>query len=193
MQIVGISGSPRSGGNTETILKEALRVAADAGAEVDFLCLADYQLKPCTACGTCFETKECTIQDDGEQLYQRIVKADGVILGSPSYFQGITAQMKTFIDRIGYLHIARGRKDFEGKVGAAIAVARRSGLASTWSQMSMFLTAARMILPSGGRVFAVGRGKGEVVNDTEGMDTARSLGAMMVTTIAATNALRQKP
>ncbi len=193
MQIVGISGSPRRGGNTEIILKEALGAAANAGAEVDFLCLSDYQLKPCTACGTCFETKQCTIQDDGEQLYQRIVKADGVILGSPSYFQGITAQMKTFIDRIGYLHIARGRKDFEGKVGAAIAVARRSGLASTWSQMSMFLTAARMILPSGGRVFAVGRGKGEVTNDTEGMETARALGTMMAKTIAATHSLRQRP
>jgi multimeric flavodoxin WrbA len=112
-----------------------------------------------------------------------------VILGSPSYFQGVTAQMKTFIDRIGYLHIARGRKDFEVKVGAAIAVARRSGLVSTWNQMTMFLTAARMIIPSGGRVFAVGRGKGEVAKDKEGVDAARYLGKMMAKTIVAINNL----
>jgi multimeric flavodoxin WrbA len=186
MHILGINGSPRKGGNTEIIINEALSAAAVEGAEVAFIRLSDYQLTPCNACGTCFETKQCTIQDDAETLYQQIINTDGLILGSPSYFQGITAQMKTFIDRIGYLHIARGRKDFEGKVGAAIAVARRSGLASTWSQMSMFLTACRMIISSGGRVFAVGRVKGEVTNDTEGVETARHLGRMMVKTIIAT-------
>jgi len=189
MQILGISGSPRLGGNTEIIIKEALSAAEEEGADVAFISLCDYQLEPCNACGTCFETKNCTIQDDAEQLYQRIAKADGVILGSPSYFQGVTAQMKTFIDRIGYLHIARGRKDFEVKVGAAITVARRSGLVSTWNQMNMFLTAARMIIPSGGRVFAVGRGKGEVAKDKEGVDAARYLGKMMAKTIVAINSL----
>ena len=186
MQILGISGSPRRGGNTEIIIHEALRTAEAEGAEVAFICLSDYQLTPCTACRTCFETKQCTIQDEAETLYQHILNVDGLILGSPSYFQGITAQMKTFIDRIGYLHIARGRTDFEGKVGAAIAVARRSGLAATWSQMSMFLTACRMIISSGGRVFAVGRLKGEVTDDTEGIETARHLGRMMARTIIAT-------
>lgn len=189
MQILGISGSPRLGGNTEMILKETLSAAAEEGAEVTFISLSDYQLKPCNACGTCFETKKCTIQDDSEKLYQQVVKADGLVLGSPSYFQSVTAQMKTFIDRIGYLNLARGRKDFKGKVGAAIAVARRSGLASTWSQMNMFLTATRMIVPSGGRVFAVGRGKGEVAKDKEGVETARYLGKMMVKTIVATKSL----
>jgi multimeric flavodoxin WrbA len=186
MQIIGLNGSPRRGGNTEIILNEALSAAAAEGAEVAFISLSDYQLSPCTACGTCFETKNCTIQDDAEKLYQQILNADGLILGSPSYFQGITAQMKTFIDRIGYLHIARGRKDFEGKMGAAIAVARRTGLAATWSQMSMFLTACRMIIPSGGRVFAVGRLKGEVAEDREGVETARLLGKRMAKTIIAT-------
>jgi multimeric flavodoxin WrbA len=188
MQILGISGSPRRGGNTEIIINEALSAAVSEGAKVTFICLSDYQLAPCTACGTCFDTRQCTIQDDVETLYQQILNADGLVLGSPSYFQGITAQMKTFIDRIGYLHIARGRKDFEGKVGAAIAVARRTGLATTWSQMSMFLTACRMIISSGGRVFAVGRLKGEVTDDTEGVETARHLGKMMVKTIIATKA-----
>ena len=189
MSILGISGSPRLGGNTEIIIKEALSTAEAEGAEVEFITLSDYQLKPCNACGTCFETKNCTIQDDSEKLYQQIVKADGLILGSPSYFQGVTAQMKTFIDRIGYLHIARGRKDFEGKVGAAIAVARRSGLSSTWNQMTMFLTSSRMIIPSGGRVFAVGRRKGEVAKDTEGVETARYLDKMMAKTIVAIKSL----
>jgi len=191
MRIIGISGSPRVGGNTDTILKEALTAAQDEGAEIELLRLSDYRLQPCNACGTCFKTKECVIDDDGEKLYQEIVKADGVILGSPSYFQGVTAQMKTFIDRIGYLCLARGRKDFAGKVGGAIAVARRSGLMNTCGQMLIFLTAVRMIIPSGGRVFAVGREKGEVAEDKEGVDTARYLGRTMVKTIAATESLRK--
>ncbi len=72
--------------------------------------------------------------------------------------------MKTFIDRIGYFGLAH-KKDFAGKTGGVIAVARRSGLSSTCSQMLTFLTALGFEIPSGGRVFAISRNKGEVVND----------------------------
>jgi len=77
-------------------------------------------------------------------------------------------------------------------VGGVIAVARRSGFASTCSQMLMFVTAARMIIPSGGRVFAIAREKGDVVRDEEGVNTARYLGKMMAKTIAATESMRRK-
>ena len=192
MYILGISGSPRLGGNTDIIIKEALSAAEEEGAEVELIRLTDYQLKPCNACGTCHDTKNCSIKDDSEKIYKMIVKADGLILGSPSYFQGVTAQMKTFIDRIGFLCLSRGRKDFEGKVGAAIAVARRSGLSSTYNQMVMFLTAVKMIIPSGGRVLSVGREKGDVSRDKEGIDSARYLGKMMAKTIATTKDTKRK-
>jgi len=185
MHILGISGSPRLGGNTDMVITEALNAAKEEGAEVELIRISDYQLKPCTACGVCHETKKCSIKDDYETLYQKIVKADGLILGSPSYFQGVTAQMKTFIDRIGFLCLARGRKDFEGKVGGAIAVARRSGLSSTCNQMIMFLTATRIIIPSGGKVYAIGREKGDIAKDKEGVKTARYMGKMIAKTIAA--------
>lgn len=95
--------------------------------------------------------------------------------------------MKIFIDRIGFLALARGRKDFAGKVGGVIAVARRSGVSSACSQMLTFLTAVRMVIPSGGRAFAIARQKGEVTRDKEGMESARYLGKMMVKTAALTN------
>ena len=191
LRVTGISGSPRVGGNTDTILHEALAAAKEEGAEVQLIRLSDYRLGPCDACGACSKTKSCVIDDDGEKLYQEIVKSEGVILGCPSYFQGVTAQMKTFIDRIGFLSLARGRKDFAGKVGGVIGVARRSGLANVCSQMISFVTATRMIVPSGGRVFVVAREKGEVLKDQEGLDTARYLGKMMVKTIVATESLRK--
>jgi multimeric flavodoxin WrbA len=191
MRVIGISGSPRVGGNTDTALKIVLEAAKEGGAEVELVRLADYRLRPCDACGACSKTKNCIIDDDGEKIYQMILASDGVVIGSPSYFQGVTAQMKTFIDRIGYLGIARGRKDFMGKVGGVVGVARRSGLANTCSQMLMWVTATRMIVPSGGRVFVVARDKGEVMKDQEGIDAAQYLGRTMVETIRATEGLRK--
>ncbi|MGD0329704.1 MAG: flavodoxin family protein [Nitrososphaeria archaeon] len=191
MLILGVSGSPRVKGNTDLILQEALAAAKKQGANVKLIYIKDYSLQPCNACRTCFRTKKCVIDDDGEKVYKEILEADGIILASPSYFQGVTAQMKVFIDRIGYLALARGRKDFTGKVGGVIAVARRSGLMRTCDQMITFITAVRMIIPSGGRVFAIGNKRGEVAKDKEGIKGARYLGKMMAKTIAVTHRLRK--
>ncbi len=191
MRIVGISGSPRRGGNTDLILQEALAAAKVEGAEVDLIRISDFRLQPCNGCMACIVSKKCVIDDDVEKLYQEIVKADGIIMGSPSYMQGVTAQMKTFIDRIGFLALARGKKDFVEKVGGVIAVARRSGLSSTCHQMIMFMTGVGMIIPSGGRVYAIGAEKGAVAKDQEGMDSARHLGKMMVRTIGVIDNLKK--
>jgi len=191
MLIVGVSGSPRVGGNTDMILQEALATAKEEGADAKLIRISDYSLQPCDACRTCYSTKKCVIDDDGEKVYQELLEADGIILGSPSYFQGVTAQMKIFIDRVGYLAIARGRKNFTGKVGGVIAVARRSGVMRTCDQMITFITAVRMIVPSGGRVFAIGNKKGEVAKDAEGVEGARYLGKMMAETIVVTHRLRK--
>ena len=191
MLIVGVSGSPRVGGNTDMILQEALATAKEEGADAKLIRISDYSLQPCDACRTCYSTKKCVIDDDGEKVYQELLEADGIILGSPSYFQGVTAQMKIFIDRVGYLAIARGRKNFTGKVGGVIAVARRSGVMRTCDQMITFITAVRMIVPSGGRVFAIGNKKGEVAKDAEGVEGARYLGKMMAKTIVVTHKLRK--
>jgi multimeric flavodoxin WrbA len=191
MRILGLSGSPRVGGNTDLIIQEALAIAKSEGADVSFIRVSDFRLEPCNGCLSCFGTKKCANIDDGEKLYQEFLKADGIILGSPSYFQGVTAQMKIVIDRIGFLALARGRKDFAEKVGGVIGVARRSGVSSTCNQMMTFMTAVGMVIPSGGRVFAIGREKGEVAKDQEGMDSARHLGKMMVRTVAIFNNSRK--
>ena len=177
MRILGISGSPRVGGNTEIILTEALKVAESKGAETKLIRLCSYKLQPCNACMTCFSNGKCVINDDWQNLYDELTRANGIILGSPSYFQGVTAQMKVFIDRIGFLALARKKQDFVGKVGGVIAVARRSGVSSTCNQMMTLLTAIGVTIPSGGRVFAIGREKGEVLSDKEGIETARQLGS----------------
>ena len=183
MRIVGLSGSARVGGNTDLVLQGALEAAKAEGAETSLIRVSDFHLSPCLGCKTCFTSKRCVQQDDGEVLYQKIAEADGIIMASPSYFQGVTGQMKIFIDRIGFLALARGNKDFTDKVGGVIGVTRRSGVSSTCMQMIIFLTALGIVIPSGGRVYAIGRDKGEVAKDKEGMDTARHLGRMMVQTV----------
>jgi len=189
VKLLGIVGSPREGGNTEIMMRAALKAGEQEGAETELIHLTDLNLKPCDGCRTCFETKNCVIKDDVENIFEKMVKADGIIVGSPVYFYNINAQTKTFIDRVGYLHLARGRKAFRNKVGGAIAVAGRSGLANALSQILLFLTASRMITAAP-VVMALAPSKGDATKDARGIEDARELGKSMVQIAKATISLR---
>jgi multimeric flavodoxin WrbA len=99
VKVLGIFGSPRKGGNTDLLLEEALKGAAAEGALVDRLRLCDFTISPCTACQGCFQDGTCVISDDMQDIYPRLVAADIVILASPIFFYGITAQTKALVDR----------------------------------------------------------------------------------------------
>jgi len=193
VKVLGVVGSPRKGGNTELTISEVLKAAKSAGATTEIISLSDYKLAPCNGCRTCFDTKNCAIKDDGEKLFRKVAEADALVLGSPVYFGGVTAQVKTFIDRIGYLNMARGRKPLMDKIGASAVVGRRTGMLNASLEILTFLTASRMIIPSGGRLVTVGREKGDVLKDAEGMESARDLGARMVELAEATSGFRKKP
>ena len=176
IRVVGIVGSPRIGGNTERLLTEALKAAAEDGAETELLRLADSEVKPCDACLSCRKTGECRIDDDFKSIFDKMVEADGIILGSPVYFGSATPQAKALIDRAGYLSIAKGRV-FENKVGGPMVVARRAGQNFTLAQLLFFFLHQGMIVP--GSTYwniAFGREKGDVVKDEEGIQTARNFG-----------------
>jgi len=101
MKIIGISGSPRAGGNTDTLLRALLAGAASEGAETEAVYLHDYIITPCTGCERCRKDLTCTRFFDGMHLlYPKIETADGLILGSPTYNYNITPVMKAFIDRL---------------------------------------------------------------------------------------------
>ena len=180
IRIVGIVGSPRAGGNTERFVGEALRAAGEDGAETELVSLADREIKPCDACLSCRSTGECKVVDDFKPIFDKMVQADGIILGSPVYFGSATPQIKALIDRAGYLSIAKGRV-FENKVGGAMVVARRAGQNFTFAQLLFFLLHQGMIVP--GSTYwniAFGREKGEVTKDSEGLQTARNFGKKFV-------------
>ena len=180
IRILGIVGSPRMRGNTERFVSEALKAAEEDGAETELVRLAGKEVKPCDACLSCRETGECRIEDDFKSVFEKMVRADGIILATPVYFGSATPQIKALIDRAGYLSIAKGRV-FENKAGGAMVVARRAGQNFTFAQLLFFFLHQGMIVP--GSTYwniAFGREKGEVSSDEEGLRTARNLGKKFV-------------
>jgi multimeric flavodoxin WrbA len=198
VKILGIVGSPRRGGNTETLITQMLTSAKSEGVETEVLRLSDYHLEPCDGYWTCRETKACVKDDDIEQLFAAMVEADGVVIGSPVYFATLPSQVKIFIDRVAALDNARGHRSLHGsfgnfvnKVGGAITVARRTGMVNTWMQIMLFLVRSGMIISSGGRAICVGREMGDVVQDREGMDAVKLLGRRIAQIAKMTEPLRE--
>jgi len=99
MKVVGISGSPRRGGNTETLLREVLRGAEEAGGETRLFILSRMNISPCRHCDGCLAEGECVVKDDMWLIYPEIESLDALVLASPIHFYGVTAQAKAMIDR----------------------------------------------------------------------------------------------
>jgi len=182
MQVLGISGSPRPGGNTEFLIKLGLEVLSEEGIQTEFVSLAEQPVKPCLACGGCFRhDPPCCVQDDPafDEIIEKVAAAQGVLIGSPVYFGSATPQTMALLDRVGYVNRAN-KSLLRRKVGAAIVVARRAGQNFTFAQLNYFFLISEMIVP--GSTYwniAVGREKGEVQSDAEGLDTIRNLAKNM--------------
>jgi multimeric flavodoxin WrbA len=124
MKVLGILGSPHNAGNTVLLLDAALQGAQAAGAETERVRLGDLDLEFCVACGRCYAVGECIHDDDVEMVKEKMALADGLVLASPNYMNGVTAQLKTLMDRCALqVHCAL----WKGKYGAAVATAGGSG------------------------------------------------------------------
>jgi multimeric flavodoxin WrbA len=131
MKVLGIWGSPRVGGNTEVLLDALLRGARDGGGEVEKVELRKLKISPCLEIYKCLETGECPIKDDMRELYPKLLAADAVILASPIFFYGVTAQAKAMIDRTQAFWARRYvlKNDFPGqqRQGVLLATAATKG------------------------------------------------------------------
>lgn len=176
-KVIGIVGSPRIGGNTEFLVREALKAAEAEGVETELITLASKRIEPCNGCRICREKgRDCPIEDDLKPIFDKIILTDGLILGSPVYVGSATPQTKALIDRVTFWAGGKGRL-LENKVGGPIVVARRAGQNFTFAQLLYFFFLNGMIIP--GTTYwtvAVGREKGEVTKDEEGVTTARNFG-----------------
>ncbi len=179
MKVVAFNGSPRKDGNTCILIQQVLKELQKQGIETELLQLSEKELHGCIACHQCIKNKDqrCGVKSDAANEYiEKMLAADGILLGSPVYFNDVTPEMKALIDRTGYVSRANGRM-FRNKAGAAVAAVRRSGAVHTIDTMDHFFLSQEMIIV--GRGIGFGREKGEVEKDEEGMGLVKSLGQRM--------------
>ena len=196
MKVIAFNGSSRKDGNTAILIKRVLQVLEAEGIQTELIQLAGEQIRGCNACRTCYTTKNnrCVIEDDNVNAYiQKMIEADGIILGSPVYFSMMTPELKALIDRTGY--VARANKHlFKRKVGAAVVAVRRAGGIPTFDAINHFFLISQMIVP-GSSYWNVGFGlkKGDVESDEEGIKTMDDLGRNMAWLIKKLEPKKRKP
>ena len=181
--VLGIVCSPRRAGNTEILVNQALEGAKETGAKIDLLRISEMEIAACDGCLTCHNSGECRIKDDMQEVYGRLLAADGIIIGSPVYFWSVSAQAKTFMDRTYALRYPSHK--LRNKVGGAIAVAGRRGGVKALSVINNFLLGHDM-LATGLGISGYGTKKGEIRRDERAMKGARSLGRQVTQLIMAT-------
>lgn len=176
MKILGIVCSPRAGGNTEILVREALEYAKEEG-EVELLTLSGKEIMPCIHCELCYDNGECYIKDDMVEIYQSLLEAEGIIVGSPVYFWSISAQAKLIIDRTYALRYPTQR--LKGKVGGAIAVAGRRGQLEALTIINNFFLGQGMI-SAGLGVDGRGSKKGEIRDDFRAINNTKKMVKRMI-------------
>ena len=182
MYALAINGSPRKKGNTEYLLNEVLTPLAEAGWETELFQLGGKTIKGCMACNKCSEmqNRQCINKDDCfNELMAKMIRADALILGSPTYFTDVSAEIKALLDRSGYVAFSNG-KLFAGKIGAAVIAVRRGGGTHAYDSINHMYLMSQMIVP--GSTYwnlGFGLGKGEVADDAEGLANMRNLGAVI--------------
>ncbi len=176
MKVLGIVCSPRKGGNTEILVQEALAGAQTRGAETELLTIWDKDIKPCDGCLSCEKTGECHIKDDVQEIYPKLIAADGIVWGTPVYFWSVTAQAKMLIDRSYALYTNNNR--LSSKVSGVISVGASLGNVAVWNLFSTFFSVHHML--STDFVYGYARSKGDIRKDKHAMKASAELGRQMV-------------
>ncbi|MEM2081779.1 MAG: flavodoxin family protein [Candidatus Bathyarchaeia archaeon] len=150
MKVLGICGSPRQQA-TEHVLSEALRILEEKGFETKFWTVRGKEVSFCTHCDYCLVEKQCVIQDDMQELYVLLTEAKGIILATPVYNGGVSAQLKAIMDRTRAA-VASDENVFKGKIGMGIAVGgdRAGGQELALMQIHTFFILNGIIPVSGG-------------------------------------------
>ena len=182
MKVTAFNSSPRPDGNTSILLKRVCDVLEREGIETETVQLGGRAVRGCTACYQCFDKKDgrCHLPEDFiSGCIEKMKAADGIILGSPTYFADVTTEMKALMDRAGLVVRANGDL-MRRKVGAAVVAVRRGGEIHAFDTLNHFFLIGQMIVP--GSLYwnmGFGRDKGEVAKDEEGLRTMDCLGENM--------------
>lgn len=179
MKAIAINGSPRKLGNTHLLLEKVLEPLAASGWETELIQLGGSNLHGCLACTQCFAKKNmrCAYEKDGfNDIAEKLFQADAIILGSPTYFTDVSAEMKALIDRLGLVAIANGGV-LRGRIGAAVVAVRRGGGTHAFDTINHMFLMSGVVVP-GSTYWNLGFGLGpqEVEKDAEGLANMQHLG-----------------
>lgn len=183
MRVVAFNGSSRKDGNTAILLCRVLAELEAEGIETELVQLHNKRFRGCTACLKCAETQDyrCSgLEDDGlNECVQKMLAADGILIGSPTYYANCTATTQALMERAGYATRKSGNP-LARKVGAAVVVARRGGAIHAFDSINHWFQINEMIVVGSSYWnLAVGCDIGDVERDEEGLRTMATLGRTM--------------
>jgi multimeric flavodoxin WrbA len=182
MKVLAVNGSALKGGNTAILLRYVLKELEKEGIETELIELSGMQIHGCRACHACSKLKNhrCSQTSDmGNPIIEKMEAADGILLGSPTYFSNISPEIAALMDRACYVARANGGL-FRRKVGAAVVAVRRAGAIPAFDALNHFFLFSEMVVP-GSSYWNVGIGlePGDVERDEEGIQTMKTLGQNM--------------
>jgi multimeric flavodoxin WrbA len=182
MKVLGINCSPRKRGNTELLIKEVFKALEKEGIKTEFFQLGGKKVNGCIACMKCRKEADGRCHQKNEVINScigKMLKADAIIIGSPVYFADLSVEAKALIDVAGYALRGAGNP-LKRKPGAAVIAVRRAGAIHAFDSINHFFLINEMIIPGSSYWnIAIGREKGEVLKDEEGMKTMKVLGENM--------------
>ena len=176
MKVVAINSSPRKESNTGMLIQYVFEELEQEGIETELIKIGGRKIAGCRACYKCFQNadRHCSIKNDVvNECIDKMAEADGILLGSPTYFSNVNAEMKALIDRCGLVSTANGGM-YTHKVGASVTAVRRAGALHTFNSMNHFFLYNQMFV-AGSSYWNLGIGlnPGDVANDEEGVKTMR--------------------
>jgi multimeric flavodoxin WrbA len=192
MKVIGINGSPRPSGNTSKMLATVFETLEQEGIETELVQVGGTDIRGCRSCYACIKSKNSRCSTTGDvfnDIFAKMLSADGMILASPTYFADITPELKALIDRAGFVSRVNGGL-FRHKVGASVISLRRGGGIHAYDSINHLFGISQMFTV-GSTYWNLGfggRDGGEVMNDTEGLENMRDLGRSMAFLIRKLNA-----
>ncbi len=182
MHVLGVVGSPRVNGNTDIFVDEILSGVRSAGGTIDKIYISDFDLKPCDSCMSCMNERKCVIEDAWVEIAERLLKADGLIIGSPVYWDAVSAQTKIFMDRCFCFLDENFESAIKGKKGALVVTcgAQEDSMTSITSLiLENFMKFNKIEIV--GKIIGTGmRRAGDALNDRKLMTAAFQTGRQFI-------------
>lgn len=182
MKVLGINCSPRKDGNTAILINEVFKPLEESGIKTEFFQIGGRKIKGCIACMKCRKEKDGRCHQKNEiinRCIEKMEKADAIIIGSPVYFADLSGDAKSFLEVAGYALRGSGNP-LKRKPGAAVIAVRRAGAIHAFNSINNFFLINEMIIPGSSYWnIAIGREKGDVLKDEEGLRTMKVLGENM--------------